>query len=65
MCYINKMKYRIEKAIRNTALKWENTLCRNTHRFWVKLGEQLAVPVCKCPDITETITERKRIYNWA
>ena len=31
---------------------------------WVNLGEQLTVPLFKCPDVAQT-TEQKRIYNWA
>ena len=42
----------------------KHALLKHASPFRVKLGEQLAVPVCKCPDITETIAERKRIYNW-
>ena len=35
-----------------------------SNAFWVKLGQQLTMPVFKCPNITGT-TERKVIYDWA
>ena len=55
-----KLQSAISRLNGNTCFKFFET----SNAFWVKLVEQLTMPACKCPNVTET-TELKKIYNWA